>query len=75
VSYNLNLDSHIIFTKPRYPNTGPDGLVAWHPFCEIPHHSLQSFIVEGNVIRIHPENLRQPAPLAFSRATWTLAKA
>lgn len=60
MSYNFNLNPHIILAEPRYPNTCPNRLVVWHPFLEIPHHRLQGLVVDRDVVRVHPKYLLPP---------------
>lgn len=60
MSYNFNLNPHIILAESRYPNTCPNRLVVRHPFLEIPHHRLQGFVVDRDVVRVHPKYLLPP---------------
>ncbi len=57
MSRDFNLDTHVIHAQPRHPDTRPDRLMVRHPLLEIPCHGLESFVVEGHMIRIDPEDL------------------
>ena len=54
---NLNLNPHIILPEPRDSNTRPNRLMSRHPLLEIPNHSSQSLVVDGDMVRIHAEDL------------------
>lgn len=55
--HNLNLNPHIILPQPRHPHTSPQRLVVGHIRPEIPHHRVQCLVVDGDMVRIHPEYL------------------
>jgi hypothetical protein len=54
---NLNLNPHVILPEPRDSNTRPNRPMSRHPLLEIPNHSSQSLVVDGNMVRIHAEDL------------------
>lgn len=55
---NFNLYTHIILSKPRYPNASPDWLVIWHPLLEVPGHGRKRFVVDRHMVRVDAEDLR-----------------
>jgi hypothetical protein len=57
-SHNLNFNTHIVFSEPCNPNTSPDRLMIRHPLLEVPCHSSKCLVVDWDVVRVDPKDLR-----------------
>lgn len=74
MSNHLNLNPHIILTKPRHPDTCPNRQVIGHIPLEVAHHRIKCFIVEGKVIRVHSEHLLPALPTCMLQAHLDIGK-
>lgn len=55
---NLDLNPHVIFSKPRNTNAGPKRRMTRHQNLEIPNHGSNSLIIEWKVIRSHLKHMQ-----------------
>lgn len=58
ICHYFNLHTHIVLPKSRNSNAGPDWLMVWHPLLEIPGHCRNGFVIQGDMIRVNPKDLR-----------------
>lgn len=68
MGYNFDLNSHIVFTKPREPKASLNWLVVRHPLLEVSCHCCKRFVVQRHMVRVHAEDLRPALAASVSEA-------
>lgn len=58
MGHDLDFHPHIIFAQTRNTDASPNRLVVWHVLLEIPYHRAQGLVIDGDMVRVYPVDLR-----------------